>query len=245
MKKDDLQEHSNKWNGPEVETVDEEDDLDDEASACTKTDDNDGVPLDVMMDFANDLEQPLPENDNDPKALPAVLQGFSFTKFRNKGEQNCGFELNVDVESDPTVNSEPMHRDVSARSNNNTGDSTGNFQGHRPRHTQRQLVEIAFRRTTRRRREGVFKNKEARVGDATGSYRSIKEWADAAQLDKLQRRAFESILAAFLLTFYEEAEVEDESQQQQNQFEMKKEVLLRLRGTKNTLVMLQIGRAHV
>ena len=50
----------------------------------------------------------------------------------------------------------------------------------------------------------LWNGKEEEVGKATGSIESMREWGQAAcGSDEKQRRAFEAIVASFLLTFYD------------------------------------------
>jgi len=76
----------------------------------------------------------------------------------------------------------------------------------------KQIVTICLSRTSTHARAKVFeRNKDAQVLEANGSLNNIQDWAKAAQLDRKQKRAFESLIAAFLLTFLEEAN-DDETQ---------------------------------
>jgi hypothetical protein len=69
-------------------------------------------------------------------------------------------------------------------------------------------MNVLFTRTTTHAKAQVFKNNPTvQVQDANGSISSIDEWSRAANLDPIQKRAFETIVATFLLTFYDEADV--------------------------------------
>jgi hypothetical protein len=66
------------------------------------------------------------------------------------------------------------------------------------------IVKLLLRKTAARSRPKVFKgNLEATMRDANGSLDSIIQWGRAAQLDPRQKRAFESIISTFLLTFHD------------------------------------------
>jgi AAA domain len=66
------------------------------------------------------------------------------------------------------------------------------------------IVKLLLRKTTARSRPTVFKsNLEATVCEANGSMESILQWGRTAQLDPRQKRAFESIISSFLLTFHD------------------------------------------
>ena len=66
-------------------------------------------------------------------------------------------------------------------------------------------MKVLLTRTSTRARAKVFEhNPDAQVLEANGSFSSIEDWAKAAKLDRKQKRAFESLIAAFLLSFMEE-----------------------------------------
>jgi hypothetical protein len=56
----------------------------------------------------------------------------------------------------------------------------------------------------------LFRNKQfLHPMEANRTIRSIQEWARAANLDPSQKRAFEVILASFLLTFFNDPDPEN------------------------------------
>ena len=65
------------------------------------------------------------------------------------------------------------------------------------------------------------------IVNATGTWQSIVVWGENAQLDKKQQTAFEILTATYVLTFYEEAD-EDEQNNDQEDFVMRKNGLCQL-----------------
>ena len=124
----------------------------------------------------------------------------------------------------------PIHGSIASRPGRATT-SNESQGGERRRHKTNDFVRISMQRTTARTRE-VFKDSNAVVPDATGTYTSIKEWAEAANLDKHQRRAFESIISAFLLTFWLDPSEDDNSPAEKVKLKLAIERCKRMRGSK-------------
>jgi len=80
----------------------------------------------------------------------------------------------------------------------------------------------------------VLKAKNVKTSEADGTIGSLREWVRAQNLDALQTRAFESITAAFLLTFFEtEADESDDglTLNEKLRFQRMKRNLIKLKGT--------------
>jgi hypothetical protein len=193
--------------------------------------------------FEDDEEVDVTDSDSD--FLTLGLQKFSFKNARNRGEGGVGYNkyitpIEVEVNED--------EEDFVVYLNNNASGSTRRFV--RPLKERRiyhmvDVIEVLLRRSEARTRGDLFPhNPNTPVQEAVGTVKSIVSWCDAANLDIFQRRAFETIIAAFLLTFYE---VDDEEQPQldsntMRQFRKSKQNLKRLRGGRNSqLIMLLHG----
>jgi hypothetical protein len=146
--------------------------------------------------------------DKDITYLGQTLQNFSLDAIRNKGSNRCGYLDDVDCP--------PLNR------GHGRGPPSSDFIVHDAtyvlssvvttplllqqtvRYKMVDVVELLMSRGQPRARPNVFDyNPLAKVSDANGSLDSIFEWAEAAKLDLLQRRAFEIVLCAFLLTFFD------------------------------------------
>jgi hypothetical protein len=68
----------------------------------------------------------------------------------------------------------------------------------------RDILKVLLRKSVNPHHLKVFVgNESAEVPEASGSFESIQLWAGAAELDARQKRSFEAIIAAFLLTFHD------------------------------------------
>jgi hypothetical protein len=102
-------------------------------------------------------------------------------------------------------------------------------------------VTVLLKRLVQSARPQVFNkgNLTAKVTAATGSFESIHEWACAAMLNARQKRCFESIIAAFLLTFH------DFSQDDYNDAQLNPVIRTRARNTnKKQLLFLKGGNGN-
>jgi hypothetical protein len=83
----------------------------------------------------------------------------------------------------------------------------------------------------------LFKDQDMEVLVANSTVRSIMQWAEAANLDNRQKRAFQCILALFLLTFYDTPEREESASSFQTNsnlhFQQARQNLLKLKGNED------------
>jgi len=170
-------------------------------------------------DCNNLMEQIAPDDrdnfDEDPALIPAKMQNFSFKFQRHKGKDRCGCDDDLNVATSTLEDDEEMLDDFVCHGvviPQETSDADPDHPRSRIAHSMKQIVTMHLSRTSTHARAKVFKrNKDAQVLEANGSLNSIQDWAKAAQLDRKQKRAFESLIAAFFLTFLEEAN-DDETQ---------------------------------
>lgn len=169
-------------------------------------------PIDDILHELNgdDVHDP---TDTDPAYLRSKLQDLTFEQMRFRGKDGCGFDTEWEVPFVPNGFDETK----SVAFESSMGDAAGAENNEMPKETERfkykidDVVEVLFRKSTRRRRgKEVFPNNpRAKVHDATGNVRSIQEWAKAAKLDHIQKRAFLCVCAAFVLTFFDPPENSD------------------------------------
>ena len=191
-------------------------------------------------DLLEELGQTLnvPYTDNDPEYLFEEMESFRFTNLRNKGEKNCGWKRDME----PITVTEPLQDFV--RMSVNESASTGNglnddIPEQKREYTVKEITQVLMKRTTVAQRN-VWEDKDTSVSDATGTIQSIREWGKAGfGKDRKQRRAFECIIASFLLTFYE-AETSYESSSDPTisvtdrvRYRKSRSALLKLKGNKD------------
>ena len=175
-------------------------------------------------------------NDEDPNYVSQAFKGFNFTAVRNNGADQCGVDPNLPIPERTESIANQEQDFVRVYANFNVQPETQRPQNKPPTPRLRKLVEVFLtRRATRVRAEVFERNPEAQVMEANGSATSILEWALAAKLDPVQKRAFECIISSFLLSFYNDAgdlDVEDgtvESAEKQK-FRVVKVNLKKLKG---------------
>jgi len=177
--------------------------------------------------------------DKNPAFIPTVLQGFNFRELRNRGEKGCGFNKKLPKATFIRVQqSDGTTTDFVHYTRLNTTDAPARNKDplkERKDHPMEELVEVLFSRKEARARGKQFPhNPDKEVEHANGTFGSILSWAEAAQLDTYQKRSFEVIIAAFLLTFFN---VEDEDSPQDSavrrKFRRSRQILRRLKGGSN------------
>jgi len=206
------------------------DDDEDEALA------DDQSAYNMFLDYVQQNADP---NDANPSFLRNSLKNMSFRPIRLKGQAQCGFNENLPV---PLLNVETTSESsefVTFLHNMNTAGMTTPSMpftggGYKRRAKKKQIVELLFEKTVSRVRQQVFKyNPTAVVPEANGSITSIQAWGKAATLDTLQTRAFQCIVAAFLLTFFDTDDDDDDatiSMSERIKFRRAKKNLLRLKN---------------
>ncbi len=210
--------------------LDENPDLDEFEQAL-----EDAIPYEAFMDQLQ-FETEVDPHDNMPELLPRTLEGFKFDSIRNEGTKGCGYmceAASMAPEVDPS-RTEPFLREANPQSSNTNSNSNSNFDKNEKRiYSIRALVEILLRRTEKKLHKDVFDGKDIEVPDANGTVWSIREWGkDAFGTDRKQRRAFEAIAAAFVLTFLEDTSdsEEDTTAGDLSKLRRTKLALLRLKG---------------
>ena len=177
--------------------------------------------------------------DEDSSFLPAELQNFSFQSIWNKGKGKCGY-LDVLPEAVVMFNaSDARHSRVSDFVKYTTPTQCCQPVLNSASRTEityyvRDIIERLFTKTVPTSRQHVFKyNPDVRVTEANGTIRSIVEWSSAANLDRVQKRAFEIILCSFIHNVVKSAK-EDTSIPRSYRSKHRKYLksLLRIIGTK-------------
>lgn len=153
--------------------------------------------LDATDDTTNNEEQ------------HAIPKKFRLTEQRDQGKQQAGH--NRHMRPAPTIkSSRPFFQNVAAsRSETNSNDGSANSSETRnKKYSMKSLVNILFRTrdVNAAATSELFGNRASQVLLANGSAKSIINWAETSGLDSAQKRAFEVIISAFLLTFYDDAD---------------------------------------
>ena len=173
--------------------------------------------------------------DDDPEFFKASMNGFKMDAIRNQGKDSCGW--NRDIPTPAYVEPEQgtfLNCDLQLESEE--------LEPNVPRDQDRRfysasdLVKLHMIRNSPKVSKKVWQDKHIEASDATGTIKSIREWAKASfREDKCQIRAFEVIISSFLLTFYEET-AEDArdatmtSDEARSRYRVMKNKLKRLRG---------------
>jgi len=215
---------------------DDEEDEEEEEETC---------PYNVVLENIDDIDP----HDTDPTFLPQVLnKKFSFDQIRNRGRKGVGFREDIPIPDLPIVDE---NNDFVSNLNQDSTDAGAEetIPDDIPKKSVKDIVRLLLSREKPRKRCRIFKNnKDVEVCDATGSIGSIAQWARAAKLDRFQKRAFESIISSFLLTFHDEIDASngehdaDVDPAERSRYRRHKLHLLRLRGSKKSqLIMLLHG----
>jgi hypothetical protein len=227
-----LQSCTQPFNGP-VDDDDQWDNNDDESE------NNEAVQLtnyDKFVHLMAITEETPDVDDEHEDAFRQQLGRRSFRRQRDKGHKEIGYKcgkqgLAVAV-CDETYKSAFM--DPGQESSTGAASRYDAFPRKKRTHHYSEIVRMLFTRKTLRKRTGVFKNNpDAKVPRATGSAASISAWAVAGRLDTQQKRAFESILASFVLTYYNPIDEQENSDDRDiANYKIARQHLLDLRGLK-------------
>ena len=218
-------------------------------SDAESDDDDDGLEETPYEHLFQQLDKSA-TNDSDPSFLSEALQGFSFKAVRNRGPKKCGYNKEVPIphRTQDIIDVEEtwVERDFVAHAQDQAEpNAMDNEELPIPR--MGKLVEVLLSKSTSRTRTEVFQyNPDASVLEANGSIESIEDWAKAAKLDRVQKRAFQCIVAAFILTFFDAADGpqgnDDVTMSEVSNFRTFKQNLLKLKGDrKSQLVCLMHG----
>ena len=206
------------------------------------------VDLDDGLDYESllqELEDCSP-TDGDITYLTATMQDFCLDGIRNRGSAQCGF--NDDLPCPPLQHRVTGDFVVDSLNQPLLPATALPVIGPVPiKYKVKDLVTLLISKTAPRARPSVFeRNPTVQVLDANGSLASIFSWADAAKLDRLQRRAFEIIVCAFILTFFntsiDDGSDEDVDQKIRREHREYRKILLELIDTPDgQLILLLLG----
>ena len=172
----------------------------------------------------------------DHLSLADSLQGITLKHLKNKGENFCGHKQH-DVSMDLLSTSAFVTESVNQQESTNHVTEREHNPSQRCEHTMNQVVKLLLKRTQIQLVGGIKTNKQFKLKGANGSVHSLRQWGKTLfEKDKKQRRAFESIVASFLLTFFDKEEEEEEEEEEETRnrnrqiFRRTKLALLRLKG---------------
>ena len=223
-----------------------------EGSVFDKDDDDDEEEIDEVPyeAFTKQLEAQFswtPTTDEDPEFLNETLRNFKFDRMKDKGRDDCGYDLDIEVESilNDVFDFVKIANAANTDGSKNPQDST--FHTERERYSVSDIINLWLRKKEPRQPTNVWKGKTVDVRRATGSIKSIREWSKACfGSDKKQQRAFEVLISSFLLTFYDEKpedvhDATEETTKRRSKYRRAKRALKRLRGigdSKNLICLL-------
>ena len=187
-----------------------DDDLNEE-----EEDDETGPQLDAYLAALNsDIQPAVEQHDVDPVTM--IPKKHNMETILEKGSHAGGFE-HIAAMKPVAASNDATEQLVIEGTNGMDGnidtDDNGTNIPNNPKPSIRELTTVAMTHTTRRQRSfaDITKTANTTVIEANGSAASIIEWARAANLDREQRRAFEIIVASFVLTFYKDASIQPET----------------------------------
>ena len=171
-------------------------------------DDEDDQEIDTSFfeEFMNVFQEDdeVDSKDKDPKLLRAKLDNFTFDYMKDLGEYNCGYSN--EVPTPPLEQNDDFVVYDAVRTERQ--ENIGQLPEKRKIYSCDQIVKLHFKRRQPKVKvlwESNDEKKQIEVKDAVGSAKSIREWSKAAfPKDAKQRRAFEVLASAFVLTFYYE-----------------------------------------
>ena len=139
--------------------------------------------------------------------MNSTLRNFTFEDVRNKGAKGCGYTADVEVpirKSGLLRNGKPFLSKSTLQPSVTATQKTADVPGKKIKYSFDKIVEVLFKKTNKKLRKLVLKDRDLELNDATGTVKSVREWSLAVfSKDARQRRAFEAITAAFLLTFFD------------------------------------------
>ena len=207
-----------------IEAHDTESESDDE-------EDNVGYE-DFLQELEDEFERPV--NDDNPDYLFPTLKNFSFQRIRENGDKKCGYREDLKLpkpdfpEFDFVAVTPGRKEDVRGRKRKKAETES------KRTYSVKEINHVLLRKSSKSH-QNVWKGKDIEVSDATGSIESIREWSKAGfGTDCRQQRAFEAIIASFVLTFYDhdqEAVLSETATTEEHlRFRRSKLALLKLKG---------------
>ena len=231
--KDDLQSGTEPFHPKESNSDAFEEDEDEEEK-------EENAHYEMFLNYLEPMDRNVPDpTDNDPRYLDDKLNNFSFKDIRNKGKHQCGYLKDHEIQpvlEKPSDKPFLLHR---LPDTSRTRKDKQTFPKEKIKFKQGEIVRLLFKKTTTKPRTDILDDVQLDLSEANGSIESIREWGAAAfSRDRKQRRAFECIVAAFLLTFYDVDKEDDlndvDPQRTASQFRKSKLALLRLKGNRGT-----------
>lgn len=210
-------------------------DPDGQSPTHQESDDEDEAQTDGYEDILSSLqdEYSRPTHDDDPTFLLPTLNNFSFKHIRNSGDDRCGWSEDIDLpdlvvpESNFVKTTPSLSREKKKKKKRQPQE--------RKTYTVKEVTKVLLHKRTKTLRN-VWEGKSINVGEATGTVKSIREWSkEGFGKDRKQQRAFEAIIAAFLLTFHEDSNPDEYSEQS----ETTKEEKIRFRRNRYALLKLK------
>jgi hypothetical protein len=235
---DDLSSRTVAFTPPEFSLNRDRDDTDDCSDASE--DEIEETPFEEFQKMLMQEDATINEAlDDDPKNLPLHMNGLSFNTIRNRGINEAGWRKDIPtpeiVEDVPSANRKFLN--VTGPPNCDEEVEEANSFRYRKKYSVRQMVKLHLKRTEVKTKN-VCEDITIEASAANGSIKSIREWGAAAfKGDKHQRRAFEVLTAAFLLTFYEDTEEsnpnETPNKKERAKYRVIRNALKRLRGCRD------------
>ena len=107
--------------------------------------------------------------------MNGTLRNFKFDWMKDKGRDNCGYDLDIEVESILTdvFDFVKIAKTVNIDASKNPQDST--FHTERERYSVSDIINLWLRKKEPRQPTNVWKRKMVDVSRATGSIKSIRE----------------------------------------------------------------------
>lgn len=197
---DDLQRGTNAFEPADAlfDNMGQEDDSDEED---TSENEKGQIDMDAFLEeTCNDAANR--NRTNNPNEIPSSM---FFEKLKDKGTLKCGYEMLAQLSTSAGDQSFVERRHGQMMNDEEPMDDDNisiNIL------KQSEIVSILLSRTQMRKRSfnsTTGKNEKIDVLEANGSAKSIIDWGRKAQLDRRQRRAFEIMTGAFVLSLHNEA----------------------------------------
>ena len=179
-----------------------------------------GAELEDLLKLLNE-ELPNVQNQSRQPNQNNIPDSFDLSSIRQKGTHAGGYEhiANLNDDNNAHISAVEVGMDSYTEAIHDEEESNTNSTNTIP--TKKDLVAILLTKTARRVRSfpGMStQEKEIKVMEANGSVKSIIDWAKKAKLDRGQRRAFEIFVGTFVLSFFRDATIKGEGQQNRSRF---------------------------
>jgi hypothetical protein len=195
--------------------------------------DADECSYEMLMTLLSALDDPgsTSENDHDPNALPDILQDLSFEVLHNdrKRKRESSAEVATPTLAQRQTTRHPSEPFLSAVAlMDEPSQPSVEPLTERKRTSTRDLATLLLRKTNRITASSDNPNEVNLPDAATGTVANIQEWGrEMFKGDAQQQRAFECIVASFLLTFFDAGELAPSADRQSNQATLQDETACR------------------